>query len=177
MPRVRHIHNPNSLQHETPTRAELVEGGPKQRETYIVIFVSSASLRWHLSNWTWLSSFFRREILAGSVDAPTRWELSRQEMPTRLELVGPEQPETQLAVVLLRSVLRPQQETEAKSSWWAMPEYNSARRKRSLQLGTVVRLGYCLWKVCSTLPMALRHTCCETGKWRYHWLAVVVVIV
>lgn len=32
-------------------------------------------------------------------------------MPTRLELVGPEQPETQVAVFLLHSVLRPQQET------------------------------------------------------------------
>lgn len=65
-------------------------------------------------------------------------------MPTRLELVGPEQPETQVAVFLLHSVLRPQQETETKSSWWAMPEYNSVRQKRSLQLGTLVRLGYCL---------------------------------
>lgn len=52
MPRLRHIHNPNSLQHETPTCAELVEGGSKQRETYIVIFVASVSLHWHLSNLT-----------------------------------------------------------------------------------------------------------------------------
>lgn len=77
---------------------------------------------------------------------PTGRESLQNETPTHVQLVKPMRSEMDPVIFLLNSDLKRRQETEKKSSWWAMPEYGGNDAAMTLashcvQQGTIAHLG------------------------------------